>query len=136
MISIVPTDRGRLVERVGRATRPTWGVFGAWAVLGLVAAFLTLILGTVGLAASAVLGVTMAAVGRNLGTAWGFVTGAGVPLLWVGWLNRDGPGMVCSSIPSGTSCDQSLSPWPWVLVGLVLVTIGVGGHLQRGPSRR
>jgi hypothetical protein len=55
------------------------------------------------------------------------LSGAGVLPLVVAWLNRDGPGDVCTEW-SGTQCAASTeewSPWPWLAVGVVLVAAGV-----------
>ena len=55
----------------------------------------------------------------------GLVTGFGVPLLWVGYLNRSGPGQVCTTTATSQSCEQQWSPWPWLAVGLLAATAGV-----------
>lgn len=53
------------------------------------------------------------------------VTGAGLAPIWVGWLNRAGPGTLCETSAATTSCAELFSPWPWVLVGLALVATGL-----------
>jgi hypothetical protein len=67
--------------------------------------------------------------------AWpGIVAGLGVPLLYVGYLNRGGPGIVCTSWASGGECTQETSPWPWVVAGLLLAVAGAG--LSMAAARR
>jgi hypothetical protein len=55
----------------------------------------------------------------------GLVSGAGIPLLYVAWLNRDGPGEVCRPITNGVECTQQLTPWPWLGAALALMVAGV-----------
>jgi hypothetical protein len=56
----------------------------------------------------------------------GALSGAGAIPLYIGWLNRDGPGFICSPTgDSGESCVAQMSPWPWLVVGLALVVAGV-----------
>ena len=61
-------------------------------------------------------------VGRALG---GCLTGAALPLLYVAWLNRDGPGDVCTSTPTSRTCAEEMSPWPLVVAAVVLVVVGI-----------
>ncbi|MGA2471147.1 MAG: hypothetical protein ABSG64_10700 [Solirubrobacteraceae bacterium] len=45
--------------------------------------------------------------------------------LYVAYLNRSGPGNICHySIHGGESCVQESTPIPWLLVALVLFTVG------------
>jgi len=57
----------------------------------------------------------------------GLITGAGVPLLVIGYINRNGPGNVCTERASGicTSFAERSSPWPFVAVGVLLVALGL-----------
>ena len=55
----------------------------------------------------------------------GLLTGFGLPLLWVAYLNRSGPGLVCTSTATSQACDQQWAPWPWLAVGLVAAAAGV-----------
>jgi membrane protein implicated in regulation of membrane protease activity len=54
----------------------------------------------------------------------GLVSGTALPLMYVAYLNRDGPGTVCSAIAGGQSCVDEWSPWPWLAVGLALLVAG------------
>jgi hypothetical protein len=64
-------------------------------------------------------------------SAPGVVSGAGLPMLYVAFINRDGPGWVCE----GTGCGQQLSPWPWLIAGVLFLGAGVAGYLLL-PARR
>jgi hypothetical protein len=51
------------------------------------------------------------------------LAGLGVPALYLAWLNKDGPGTVCTA--GGSSCEDQYSPWPFVAVAVVLVVATV-----------
>jgi hypothetical protein len=55
----------------------------------------------------------------------GLLSGAALPLLYVAWLNRDGPGEVCTRTATSVSCGDEWSPWPFVAVAVALVVAGV-----------
>ena len=55
----------------------------------------------------------------------GMVTGLGALPLTIAWLNRHGPGAHCTSTATGTACVAQSSPWPFALVGVALVVVGV-----------
>lgn len=61
----------------------------------------------------------------------GLLTGAGLPLLYVAYLNRAGPGAVCYHTALSGGCDQHLNPVPWLLIGLCLIAGGVLGQARR-----
>jgi hypothetical protein len=56
----------------------------------------------------------------------GLISGLGLPVLFVAYANREGPGDICKiTSGGGQSCTQEWSPWPWLLIGLALVGFGV-----------
>jgi hypothetical protein len=58
--------------------------------------------------------------------ATGLLCGIGLPLLLVAYLNRDGPGTVCTATSGGgQSCTDEWAPWPWLAIGLLLITAGL-----------
>jgi len=57
--------------------------------------------------------------------ATGIVSGLGLPPLYIAFLNRGGPGNVCTSIPGGQECSQELNPWLWIDAGLFFISLGV-----------
>ena len=64
----------------------------------------------------------------------GLVTGLSLPVFYVAYLNRLGPGTVCRTIgTAGQSCADEWSPWPWLIVGVVLL---VGGCAWFAASDR
>lgn len=120
----------------GRATTAGsiayWMLVGALVTFGL-AAMLTI--GVLLLAAAAGLAILGArlAVDRRLSPA-ALIGGAAAPL-YIAWLNRRGPGVICEAIEGGVQCTQEASPWPFVGGGVVLVTLGVV-FVRSGLRRR
>ncbi|MFB7334286.1 hypothetical protein ACFC00_21970 [Streptomyces adustus] len=105
-----------------RAWFCVWFVVGALGSLGLLTALtigLYLLPGAV--AAAALLAVRR---GSSAGLP-GLVSGLGVPLLYVAFLNRGGPGNVCTATASGQSCVDEFDPWPWLAVGTALFLAGI-----------
>lgn len=106
----------------------TAGWFALWAVaggLGSLGALTALTIGVFVLPAGLALGAVLAWRGRREQAGPGIVAGLGLPLLYVGYLNRGGPGMVCTPLAGGAECAQEASPWPWIGIGLFLLLAGV-----------
>jgi hypothetical protein len=55
----------------------------------------------------------------------GLISGAGLPVAYVAWLNRGGPGQVCTRDSRAISCTDEWSPWPFAVVAVVLFVVGV-----------
>jgi hypothetical protein len=102
--------------------------FLAWCVIGAALCFGVLSLLSVGafvlLAALMVCGFLLWALELGWGMA-GIISGAGLPVLYVGWLNRGGPGQVCTSTATGSECTDAWSPWPFVVVAVLLLVTGM-----------
>jgi hypothetical protein len=64
-------------------------------------------------------------------SAFGLVSGAGVLLLYVAWVQRAGPGTTCWHTASASGCDQHLNPLPWAIAGLLLFVAGIVGQARR-----
>lgn len=109
----------------GPTDRVPWWAWGWWALVGALLGYGVAALLTIGvflLLAAAVLVVVGLRVPALRGrAALGVVGGlAGAPLL-LAWLNRDGPGTVCRTTPTSQTCGEQWSPWPFVVVALVLL---------------
>jgi hypothetical protein len=99
--------------------------FWAWAAVGALA-MLSFDLGALTALPALLLGVLVLAIDdRPHRSASGFVTGAGLPLLWVAYVQRQGPGTTCWHTASSAGCDQHLNPLPWLIVGITLVLAGL-----------
>jgi hypothetical protein len=101
--------------------------FVGWAVIGaaLALSFLTLL--TIGpfllLGALVVTGLMLWRVDFGWAMA-GMISGAGLPVLYVAWLNRHGPGEVCTRSATETTCSDQWTPWPFVAGGVLLLAVG------------
>jgi hypothetical protein len=60
----------------------------------------------------------------------GLLAGLGLVPLYIGYLNRGGPGTVCTSTVLAQSCTQEMSPWPWAAAGLCLAEAGVAVKIK------
>ena len=56
----------------------------------------------------------------------GLVSGLSLQLFYVAYLNRSGPGTICTTTATSQTCSDEWSPWPWLVVGIVLLVIGCG----------
>ena len=103
-----------------------WAWFLVWSLLGSAAA-----LGAVSLGALLVLPVLLVGVllwrkrPEARDSAFGLVSGAGTLLLYIAWLQRDGPGTTCTRTATSLRCDEHLDPLPWLVLGIVLLVTGV-----------
>jgi hypothetical protein len=103
----------------------TYVWFWAWAGVGALA-ILSLDLGPLTALPAVLLGALVATVGdRSHRSAFGLMTGAGLPLLFVAYVQRQGPGTTCWHTASSAGCDQHLNPLPWLIVGIALVLGGL-----------
>jgi len=109
--------------------KPSWPSFFAWPIIGAALSLSVLGAMTIGLfiLPFAIAGLfALRKWGGNQKSSVGLISGAGLPVLYVAYLNRQGPGMVCGSYKNGGGyCMQEYSPWPFLLVGAILVILGV-----------
>lgn len=98
-----------------------WAAVGAGYALGILAA---LSIGVLVLAVAVVATVVLARRPQARVGLTGLVSGLGLPLLYVAFLNRAGPGIVCTTTSTKSSCTDEWSPWPWLLIGVALVVVG------------
>jgi hypothetical protein len=99
--------------------------FWAWAVVGCVLAFGAVSLGPLLLVPAAILAFVLAS-RTSRGSAFGLLTGVGVLLLFVSYVNREGPGTTCWERGTASGCGEHLNPLPWLVLGLGLVVAGIG----------
>jgi hypothetical protein len=115
--------------------------FLAWFAVGVIVGSGLVSLLTIGIVVVAV-GVAAAIwlAPRHGGRAtWGVVSGLGVPVLYLAFLNRRGPGTICEVTSQSTHCADEWSPWPFVLVGTMLAVGGLTAYVglrQRPPAAR
>lgn len=59
---------------------------------------------------------------RSTRGGWpGVIGGPAAALFYLAYLNRSGPGNICTTIGSGQSCMQQYAPWPFLVAALVLL---------------
>ena len=106
-----------------------WPWFAGWVAVGAawsLAGVAVLSVGLLVVPAAVVGTVVLARKGPPGSSRFGVVTGLGLVPLYVAYLNRAGPGTVCSAIAhGGHSCLQAWNPWPWVAAGTALVALGI-----------
>lgn len=118
-----------------RSGAATWPGFAAWLLVGAALGFA--IVSFVVLALPLVIVVALLALRPGLRrSGFGLVSGLGVVPLYVAFLQRRGPGTVCWHTATASGCDEYLNPWPWLVIGLTLVSIGVVAHVRRLRQER
>lgn len=119
-----------------RITLASWVWFGCWLVVGAGLVIGAFTIWFVVLPVTVAFSILLAVLRRQslLGLP-GIVSGLGLPLLYVAYLNRAGPGYFCTSTGRGSTCGQHPSPWPWLIIRPVLVIVGLGflGRMVVGP---
>jgi hypothetical protein len=143
LASLADTDRvreGSNVSVSGSSLRD-WLWFVAWLLVGggfMVGTLGALSIGVFVMPAAVIAAVVLVRVHRPRGELLGLIAGLGAPLLYVGYLNRGGPGDVCTTGRDGSqSCIAEWNPWPWAAAGALLVLIGVIAFAwYRGTRRR
>ena len=82
------------------------GWFWAWAVLGAAAALAIVSLGPILAVPILLIAYLMASRPGIRSSAFGLLSGAGVLLLYIAWLQRAGPGNTCWQTQTASGCDQ------------------------------
>lgn len=125
-----------------------WLAVAGWVVVGVLWALTIAGMMTIGVFVLpvAVIGTVLMRLRPAAREGWtGVLAGPGVIACYIGYLNRGGPGTVCSTTPGGGStCTDAMNPWPFLAVGLifligaVLATVLVLHHRGRvrptGPA--
>ena len=111
------------------STLGAYGCFCAWMAVGAIASFTVVgafsIFGLIALPAAALVAWPVSRYSNGTGAS-GIVSGLGVPCLYVAYLNRQGPGNICTEYAGGgQSCTQEYNPLFWAAVALILIAIGL-----------
>jgi len=122
-------------------TRLRWVWFGVWLIIGAGYALSLLGAFSIGLFVLPlpVLATILLARRRRAHSGLpGLISGLGIPLLYVAYLNRAGPGTICTTITGGQECTAEWSPWPWLAAGMILIVLGAAALIawQRHLSRQ
>lgn len=119
------------MTRAWSKDRTSWAWFCAWAAAGGGVAIGAIALGPVAFLPALVGGLILASGTKSRRSAFGLLSGIGISLLVVAWVQRSGPGETCWHTSTASGCSQHLDPLPWLVGGIVLFAAGLIGHMRR-----
>jgi hypothetical protein len=125
---------------------PTWRWFVAWSLTGAAYCLALLSVLTIGVFVLPIPVIATFVLVRNGEASRGVIgllSGAALPLFWLAYLNRGGPGDVCTTTgqfaqggQGSQSCTQEASPWPFLAIAIVVLLSGIAiFNRQRRRSR-
>ncbi|MET9908710.1 hypothetical protein ABZZ74_18160 [Streptomyces sp. NPDC006476] len=122
-----------------RSSSRPW--FCAWFVVGALGSLALLAILTIGVYLLPLALLTAGLLATRRGSSAGLpglVSGLGVPLLYVAFLNRGGPGNVCTTTSTSQSCVDEYNPWVWLAAGVIFLLAGIvlGAVRQRRATLR
>lgn len=120
-------------------SRPNPAAVAYWIAVGALASFGMAALLTVGiffLAVAALLTFLAVALKIDTRALPGLAIGAAVTPFYIAFLNRSGPGTICTRTATSTSCSEQWNPWFFVAVGVVFVAVGIILLLRRRRPKR
>jgi hypothetical protein len=109
-----------------------WGWFCVFAAIGAAVALGAFSLGPLAAGPAVIVAWPLLSRPKIRRSAFGLLSGAGFLLLYVAWVQRDGPGTTCWETANASGCDHHLNPLPWLVVGSLFVVAGVAAHAFRG----
>jgi amino acid transporter len=115
-------------DALPRTHRASWGWFWAWVVVGVASALGFVSLALLALVPALILGAVLATSRDARRSVMGVLTGQGLVLLFVAYVQRDGPGTTCWHTATASGCAEHLDPRPWLVLGSVLLLAGIVGH--------
>jgi hypothetical protein len=119
-------------------TAVDWLWFGGWIVVGVGAAF-GVVSFPLALFPAGLVAWLLSRDQRRMRAAWGSVSGVGLLLLYVAYLQRHGPGEYCHPVGTpkfpGRECGDYLDPRPWLVAGILLAVIGIVGFIVQRCGR-
>jgi len=117
---------------VTMSTSRSWRYFAGWALVGASGAMVIAGAFTIGIVFVPIVAMGTILLSRRPAARVGVpgvLTGVGAPLLFIAFLNRSGPGMVCTatqtSFGAGQSCSQEWNPWFFLIPALAFIVASV-----------
>jgi hypothetical protein len=120
-----------VLAQLRRAHITACGWFWAWAIVGVGAALAAVSLGPILLLPVAAIAAVMARRSSIRRSAFGVLSGVGILLLYVAYLQRHGPGTTCWQTATASGCDHPLNPLPWAIAGGAFFVGGIVAHARR-----
>lgn len=107
--------------------------FAVWVVVGCALALgvVSFALGPLVLIPAAVVAALLMRKPGSRQGAYGALIGMGLLLIFVAYLNREGPGVTCWDHGTSSGCDEHLNPLPWLTIGLAFIVGGFVAHRLR-----
>jgi hypothetical protein len=124
------------------ASRRPWNYFAMWMLVGgayamVIAGAFTIGIFFIPIAIIATIFLVRGPSSRR--GAPGLIAGLALPVLYVAYLNRSGPGYVCTTSRgaggSVTSCGSEYNPWLFLAAGMALLGVGVGVFINTSRSK-
>lgn len=118
--------RRNAVETAQDVRRSEWPWFLGWFGVGGCLALGLCALLTVGaalVAVAAAAAVLLLRQGHRNAVAGG-LTGVALPLFYLAYLNRGGPGTVCQTTAGGQTCTDEYAPVPFLVAGVLFCVAG------------
>ncbi|GLW35329.1 hypothetical protein [Actinoplanes regularis] len=119
------------MESVSRP-RSGWIWFSGWALVGSaygLALVGALTIGVYVLPIAVALTALLAMARPSTPTLSGLLSGAGLPFLFMAYLNRSGPGTSCTETSTGQECTELYNPWFPLTIAVALMAGGVAIYL-------
>jgi hypothetical protein len=124
---------------VGIAPRPhpspSWTWFAVWAAVGGIGSLGFLSLGLLVLLPVVIATGVLASRASSRRSAFGLLSGAGILLLVIAYLHRQGPGTICWHRGSASGCDEYLDPIPWLIIGMLFLLGGIVAQVLVNRTR-
>ncbi len=114
--------------------------FGVWSAIGALYALALVGAMTIGIFVLPVAVLSTVLIRRRRAAMVGLpglISGASLPLMYIAYLYRDGPGTVCVVRRGGVECTDEWSPWPWLAIAIAMLVAGgvVFVHRSRAMLR-
>jgi hypothetical protein len=103
-----------------------WLLVGGLYGLGMITIFS---IGSVVLIVAMVSTIRLARTDFPKNCLFGLLSGFGLPLLYMAFINRNGPGTECYTSGGVYTCTGESSPWPWFVLGLSMILVGFAASI-------
>jgi hypothetical protein len=114
----------------------SWRWFWAWVAIGAAGALALVSFGPLLAFPVASIAFVMARRPAIRRSAFGALAGVGFLLLFVAYLQRDGPGTTCWRTNVASGCSEHLNPIPWLVLGFACLLGGFIGQARRYATER